>query len=252
MTTVLIHGNPETDAIWTDLVCELTDRSVADLVLLSPPGFGASIPDGWGATQLEYRDWLIAELEDLTSGGNPVDLVGHDWGAGHVFGVLATRPDLVHSWACDCTGLVHPDYQWHDLAQLWQTPDVGEQVLDGMGAVSREDWIANMGTNGVTEAAAADMADALEAMTDCILPLYRSGAQPAMIELGKILAATDLPPGLALDPTEDPYVGPPGRAAEMADRLGAWHAPMDGAGHWWMMERPDEAADLLVGFWASL
>ena len=88
MTTVLIHGNPETDAIWTDLVCELTDRSVTDLVLLSPPGFGASIPDGWGATQLEYRDWLIAELEDLTSGGNPIDLVGHDWGAGHVFGVL--------------------------------------------------------------------------------------------------------------------------------------------------------------------
>jgi len=38
----------------------------------------------------------------------------------------------------------------------------------------------------------------------------------------------------------------------MADRLGACHAPMDGAGHWWMMERPDEAADLLVGFWASL
>jgi len=118
MTTVLIHGNPETDAIWTDLVGELTDRSVTDLVLLSPPGFGASIPDGWGATQLEYRDWLIAELEDLTSGGNPIDLVGHDWGAGHVFGVLGTRPDLVHSWACDCTGLVHPDYEWHDLAQL--------------------------------------------------------------------------------------------------------------------------------------
>ena len=31
MTTVLIHGNPETDAIWTDLVGELTDRSVTDL-----------------------------------------------------------------------------------------------------------------------------------------------------------------------------------------------------------------------------
>ena len=137
MTTVLIHGNPATDAIWTDLVCELTDRSVTDLVLLSPPGFGASIPDGWGATQLESRDWLIAELEDLTSGGNPVDLVGHDWGAGHVFGVLAARPDLVHSWACACTGLVHPDYQWHDLAPLCQTPHVRQQALDGKGDVSR-------------------------------------------------------------------------------------------------------------------
>ena len=35
MTTVLIHGNPETDAIWTDLVGELTDRNVADLVPVS-------------------------------------------------------------------------------------------------------------------------------------------------------------------------------------------------------------------------
>ena len=61
MTTVLIRGNPETDAIWTDLVGELTDRSVTDLVLLSPPGFGAPIPDGWGATQVEYRDWLFLE-----------------------------------------------------------------------------------------------------------------------------------------------------------------------------------------------
>ena len=52
ITTVLIHGNPETDAIWTDLVGELTDRSVTDLVLLSPPGFGAPILDGQGATQV--------------------------------------------------------------------------------------------------------------------------------------------------------------------------------------------------------
>ena len=95
MTTVLIHGNPETDAIWTDLVCDLTDRSVTDLVLLSPPGFGASIPDGWGATQLEYRDWLIAELEDLTSGGNPVDLVGHDWGPATC--LASWLPDLTSS-----------------------------------------------------------------------------------------------------------------------------------------------------------
>ena len=30
---------------------------------LSPPGFGAPLPDGFAATYLAYRDWLEAELE---------------------------------------------------------------------------------------------------------------------------------------------------------------------------------------------
>ncbi|MBC8364066.1 MAG: alpha/beta hydrolase [Actinobacteria bacterium] len=251
MTVALLHGNPETDAIWTDLVGELADRGAADLVLLSPPGFGAPVPDGWGATRIEYRDWLVTRLEEVVVGSGPVDLVAHDWGAGHVFGLLAIRSDLVRSWACDCTGLLHPDYEWHDLAQLWQTPDVGEQVVDGMRAMSRDDWIAQMAGQGMGGSAAAGMADSFETMAGCILPLYRSGAQPVMADLGAVLAASELPPGLALDPTGDPFVGPVGRAAEVARMLGAGHAPMDGAGHWWMMERPAEAAALLMEFWAS-
>ena len=93
MTTVLIHGNPETDAIWTDLVGELTDHSVTDLVLLSPPGFGAPIPDGWGATQVEYRDWLIA-LRTATRRGRRVTVtlpLIHTWIAPVSFHVLSTR-----------------------------------------------------------------------------------------------------------------------------------------------------------------
>jgi len=93
MTTVLIHGNPETDAIWTDLVGELTDRSVTDLVLLSPPGFGAPIPDGCGATQVEYRDWLIA-VRTATRRVRRVTvilLLIHTWIAPVSFHVLSTR-----------------------------------------------------------------------------------------------------------------------------------------------------------------
>ena len=256
MTTVFVHGNPETDAIWSDLVGELADRppvggNARDLVLLSPPGFGAPLPDGWGATREEYRDWLITEVEVLAAEG-PVDIVGHDWGAGHVFGLLAERSDLVRSWACDCLGLIHPDYVWHDMAQLWQTPEVGEEVVQGMRAASRDERITMMMTSGMNEHAATDVADALDTMADCILPLYRSGAQPVVGNLGRELAAIDLPPGLALDPSEDPYVGPAGRAAQMADQLGARHAPLDGAGHWWMSEQPAAAADLLVEFWGSL
>ena len=89
---VLVHGNPETDAVWGPLVAELGRD---DVVRLSPPGFGAPLPDAFGATVGEYRDWLVAELERFEA---PVDLVGHDWGGGHVVNAAMARPDLPWHW----------------------------------------------------------------------------------------------------------------------------------------------------------
>jgi len=40
---VIVHGNPETSAVWGPLLGELA-RS--DVVCLSPPGFGAPSPTG--------------------------------------------------------------------------------------------------------------------------------------------------------------------------------------------------------------
>ena len=47
MTVVLVHGNPVTDAIWNPLVDALGRD---DVVRLSPPGFGAPLPDEFPAT----------------------------------------------------------------------------------------------------------------------------------------------------------------------------------------------------------
>ena len=70
---------------------------------------------GWTATAPEYGQWLIDELRTIDG---PIDLVGHDWGAGHCFWVLAHAPHMVRSVATDITGLLHPDYVWHDAADL--------------------------------------------------------------------------------------------------------------------------------------
>jgi hypothetical protein len=45
-----------------------------------------------------------------------------------VFVLLAVigRPDLIRSWASDSTRVLHPGYAWHELAQMWQTPQAGE------------------------------------------------------------------------------------------------------------------------------
>jgi pimeloyl-ACP methyl ester carboxylesterase len=241
-----VHGNPETSVVWSQLVAELGRRGVDDIVLLSPPGFGAPLPEGFGATRQEYRDWLITELESL---GAPVDLVGHDWGAGHVFAVAAARPDLLRSWAADCGGLLHPDYVWHAAAQSWQTPGEGEQSVAGLIALDAAQLEALV---GVPPRLAADMAEHIDAdMGRAILALYRSAAQPALRQLGDELAAADRRPGLLLDATADPYV-PSALVPEVAERIGAQVLTLDGLGHWWMFQEPGLAADGLVRFWSQL
>ncbi len=50
MTKVFVHGNPETTAVWSELVPALRRRGVEDIELLSPPGFGAEVPAGFGST----------------------------------------------------------------------------------------------------------------------------------------------------------------------------------------------------------
>jgi pimeloyl-ACP methyl ester carboxylesterase len=126
VTVCLVHGNPETAAVW-DRLAPLLNRG--PVVRLSPPGFGAPVPPGFTATVEEYRRWLVSELERFEQ---PVDLVGHDWGGGHVVNVAMTRPDLLRSWVCDVVGLFDEDYEWHERAQVWATPGAGEDAIAAM------------------------------------------------------------------------------------------------------------------------
>ena len=154
MTVVLVHGNPETDAIWDPLVDALGRD---DVVRLSPPGFGAPLPDDFGATYLDYRDWLERELQRLD---DLVDLVGHDWGGGHVVNVAMHRPDLLRTWASDVVRLFDPDYVWHDLAQVWQTPGAGEELNETMLGGTVDDRAARMAELGLPPEIAASLAEA--------------------------------------------------------------------------------------------
>ena len=248
-TKVFVHGNPETSAIWSVLVAELRNRGIDNIVLLTPPGFGAPSLAGWQATMSEYRDWLIAELEKI---GGVIDLVGHDWGAGHVFGALATRPELVRSWIADCAGLLHADYQWHDAAQGWQTPDVGEMMVDGMVAMPDEQFVEAFSGLGMTTDIAADVKSHINAdMARCILALYRDAAQPAMAQLGQRFAAAAPKNGLFIIAEEDHFAGTSDVMKEVAASVNAEVANMSGVGHWWMCQRPDLAASIMIDHWAK-
>src|ERR1019366_1062222 len=140
---LFVHGNPETSAVWGPLLGALGRD---DVVCLSPPGFGAPLPRGFEPTMTGYRDWLIARLEAFRQ---PVDLVGHDWGGGHVFNVAMTRPDLIRSWVSDALGLFDPRYEWHPLARIWRTPGDGEQLVADMITAPLEQRTAAMDDLGI-------------------------------------------------------------------------------------------------------
>nr|WP_221380643.1 alpha/beta hydrolase [Actinoplanes polyasparticus] len=250
MTVAFVHGNPESAAIWTDLLEELRRVGVTDTVCLSPPGFGAPLPDEFSGDVAGYRDWLIAEIELLNV---PVHLVGHDWGGGHVLNVAMTRPDLLQSWVSDAIALFEPDFVWHDLALRWQTEGTGEADVATEFGASHEEKTEQMISLGFARPIAERLASAQNAdMGRALLGLYRSAAQPVMAELGRALTRAAARPGLVLLASDDPYAGSEAQRRRGAARAGARVEILDRAGHWWMAQDPARAADLLAGFWASI
>src|SRR6185295_10577729 len=115
MTVVLVHGVPETAALWDPLRAVLGRD---DVEALSLPGFGVPRPDGFGATKEEYVDWLVGELE-ARQGGDPID--------------------LVRSWVTDAAGIGDVAFEWHDFAKIWQTPGAGEEFWDSQLDASLEE-----------------------------------------------------------------------------------------------------------------
>ena len=238
MPAVLVHGVPDTTQLWDGVRAHL-DR--ADVVTPALPGFAAPLPDGFDATKEAYVDWLIAQIEAL---GEPVDLVGHDWGSILVQRVVSTRPDLIRTWAAG-SGPVDREYVWHELAQLWQTPEVGEQIMEAMVGDALVDALAG----DVGRDQAVEVASHVDAtMKDCILRLYRS-ASAGFDEWHDAVDSISRP-GLVLWGADDRFVTPE-FGERLAQRTGARLVMFDGSGHWWPVTRPAEVARELEALWGS-
>jgi pimeloyl-ACP methyl ester carboxylesterase len=239
MTVVLVHGVPDTHRLWDGVRAHLARK---DVIAPDLPGFGVDTPTGFVPTKESYVDWLIAELEAV---GAPVDLVGHDWGSLLVQRVVSLRPDLIRTWACG-NAAIDREYVWHDLAQQWQTPGVGEAVMEALAGDAMVDPLV---ASGVPVAIARDVVSHIDArMKRCILGLYRSAVKVG--EEWEDDVANITRPALVLWARNDPFVAP--RFAErLAARVhGALHF-LEGCGHFWPHERPAEAAAALETFWSA-
>jgi len=240
MPVVFVHGVPDTARVWDGVVSRL-DRQ--DVVTLSLPGFGCAAPSGFTATKEAYVDWLVGQLVALTG---PIDIVGHDWGALLTVRAVSVRPTLVRSWAAGGAPLDR-EYVWHQAAQAWQTPGMGEKVMAGMTPETMQAALVGAGVPPADAATTAAGVD--DTMKRCILALYRSAIHAGAEwedDLRRITA-----PGLVLWGEKDPFASV--RFGErLAEKTRARFAIFPGCSHWWQLERPAEVAAGLQRHWASV
>ena len=164
MPVIFVHGVPDTERVWRKVIARLERR---DVVTVRLPGFGCPVPPGFEATKDAYAAWLVGQI---ASHPEPVDLVGHDWGAILAIRAASLRPDRVRSWAAGGAPL-DPDYVWHPAAQAWQTPEVGEAVMQRLTPEALAKALAAAGVPHDDAREAAAKLD--ETMKQCILRGFR-------------------------------------------------------------------------------
>ena len=240
MPAVFVHGVPDTFRVWDPLRKHLSRQ---DVVALALPGFNTPLPTNFKATKEEYANWIICQLEEI---GEPVDLVGHDWGCILTMRVATLRPDLIRSWAAG-SGPVSAKYEWHPLAKIWQTSGEGEKWFKELDPASVAAFMVEAGLPIDSAEEAVSHID--QTMGECILHLYRSALQVGkewQPDLSKVRS-----PGLVFWGAQDTAC-PVEYADELASNAGADRELRLDAGHWIIVERSVQVAEALEAHWGSV
>lgn len=119
---LFLHGNPGSFKDWQRFVPQVGEFS--RVVAPDMPGYGsAERPKKFNYTVDGYAEHLHALIVEL--GIKKVHLVLHDFGGPWGLQFACNHPELVKSLTCVNTGPA-PDYVWHDFAQIWRKPIIGE------------------------------------------------------------------------------------------------------------------------------
>lgn len=112
-TIVCVHGYPDNHSVWDGFVAELQDRF--HIVTYDVRGAGYSdAPDNRKGYRIEQLNSDLAAVIDAAAPGEPVHLVGHDWGSVQSWGAV-TDPDFAGRIA-SYTSISGPSF---DMAGVW-------------------------------------------------------------------------------------------------------------------------------------
>jgi pimeloyl-ACP methyl ester carboxylesterase len=231
---VFLHGNPDTHTVWSALVTRLQGSCRC----LTPdlPGFGASAGgDDVDVSLSGMSRWVGAFLD--AAGFAKVHLVVHDIGSTYGLAFAAEHAERLETLTT-FNGNFFPDYRWHFWARAWRTRLLGEIVM----ALGNE-WLfvreTRKGSPGMSvEHAKAAYAAFTPATRRHVLRMYRE-MDPAKLAGWdeRLLRTIAVVPTLVLWGDLDPYI-----PATTADRYGGELHHFANAGHWPMVDLPDEVA----------
>jgi len=238
--TLFLHGVPETSECWAGVVERLSGQMrclVPDL-----PGFGRSgIPPSFEPSKEGVGDFTAALL-DAAGLAEPVDVVGHDFGAAFAMSLAIEHPERVRRLVVTAGAGYAAGYTWHPNARCWRTPVLGEVEW----AVANEPvFVSLLSRDGVPKDEAAAMFRRITPVTKrMILRLYR-GFEPS--DWGtwepRMQAATARIPTMVLF-GDDPYL-----PSWLTERFGAEKVVRRREyGHFLPLQAPDWVAEEVAGF----
>jgi pimeloyl-ACP methyl ester carboxylesterase len=248
-TVLLLHGWPDTSALWDDVVPELVDA-----------GYRVAVPDLRGCGQSDrpsdvasYKmHHLVSDVASIVTalGEEKVMLVGHDWGANLAWAVAAYRPELVerlcvvsvgHPTAFCSAGLEQQVKSWYTL--LFYFEGLGEAFLRKDDYEVMRRWLGHPRSEDVIRELERD-----GQMTTHLM-WYRANLAPdAFVADPPMLPPIDVPV-LGLWSSGDFALS----EHQMTDSAsyctkGFTYVRFEGQGHWLPLEAPRELSHEIIEF----
>ncbi|MGA7836256.1 MAG: alpha/beta fold hydrolase [Acidimicrobiales bacterium] len=251
-TVLLLHGWPDTSALWDDVAPELV---AAGFRVAAPDLRGCGRSDKPLSVEAYRMHHLVGDVAAIVEslGQRRVILVGHDWGAALAWAVAAVRPDLVkrlavlsvgHPSAFRSAGIAQQVKSWYTL--LFQFDGVGEAFLRMNDYEAMRHWLGHPRVDSVIEELERD-----GQMTAHLL-WYRANVPPD--------AFVAPPPVLPLVPMPVLGIWSSGDFALAEHQMtNSRHycekefryVRVEGAGHWLPLEAPTVVSRALVEFFST-
>lgn len=258
--TLLLHGVPETRAMWEPLAAEL----VRDRVVIAPDlkGLGESEDRGPYDIPTLVRELAALALHEVDG---RVDVVGHDWGGSLALALALARPDLVRRLV-----VINAPYRHIDFTHAWHIPlfalPVVPDLIFAAGGRGLVNWMLEHGSKQPIDAERRERyvdAYADRAHVSAMLAYYRASVRGALARAGRTVARRigggDALPArpraarpeqtLVIWGVEDPALPLPVGEAVVRD-LGpsARLVTLPGVGHFTVDEAPERVIELVATF----
>ncbi len=133
---LLLHGSPDTGAMWSPLMDQLAER--ARCIAPDLPGFGGSTLPNDFSLSLDHMADFVRGLLDTLKITEPVVLTMTDFGAHYGLAFAVKYPERIRGLVISNTNFFR-DYQWHSFARMYRTPLLGEFLIaaSSKGTISK-------------------------------------------------------------------------------------------------------------------